>query len=562
MDILKAFKLVDNEIKINIQGTLDNPLFQANQIAKILEIKNISDSLIDYSDDEKVLELIYTCGGSQKVLFLTEIGLYKLLGRSKKAIASTFQRWVIKTIKEIRINGIYKLNEENEIDKKLLKHNYDLNNHKTFLKAFDKKNVVYICKFKNIDDKLLVKIGSSQDVKQRISHINNAYDNIEPSILDIIEIDNHIKFETFLHNHEFIKKYYYPFQNKENKISKETYLVNEEECKEFIKIINNHKNLFINIDKDYELKKEELALEKMKLTIEIENIKQKKLEAEIELENIKQKKAEIELKKIELENNNIEKNNLILSTDKNIIDDEIESESDSDIIDLTTCNYKLKKRNNGIKIPKVYQYNPDNLYNYIKEFDSPADVERELIHLEISPSCLRLASKNNTIYKNYRWLFINRNEKLPEKIPDTEINKHKSTSIQYIAMIDIKKTRILEVYPSQKDAVEARNMKSRSFTRAIDQKSVSSGHYWEYFDKCSDEMKNEFLSKSKLPEKKLSSCGKIVQQIDAKTNEILKTYHSNREVIKKFQMSSNTLKNISKTGEIHNGYIWKIIDNV
>ena len=129
-------------------------------------------------------------------------------------------------------------------------------------------------------------------------------------------------------------------------------------------------------------------------------------------------------------------------------------------------------------------------------------------------------------------------------------------------MIDIKKTRILEVYPSQKDAVEARNMKSRSFTRAIDQKSVSSGHYWEYFDKCSDEMKNEFLSKSKLPEKKLSSCGKIVQQIDAKTNEILKTYHSNREVIKKFQMSSNTLKNISKTGAIHHGYIWKIIDNV
>ena len=560
MDILKAFKLVDNEIKINIQGTLDNPLFQANQIAKILEIKNISDSLIDYSDDEKVLELIYTCGGLQKVLFLTEIGLYKLLGRSKKAIALTFQRWVIKTIKEIRINGIYKLNEENEIDKKLLKYNYDLNNHKTFLKAFDKKNVVYICKFKNIDEKLLVKIGSSQDVKQRISHIKNAYDNIEPIILDITEIDNHIKFETFLHNHEFIKKYYYPFQNKENKISKETYLVNEEECKEFIKIINNNKNLFINIDKDYELKKEELALEKMKLIIEIENIKQKKLEAEIELENIKQKKSEIELKKIELENNNIEKNNLIISTDKNIIDDEIES--DSDIIDLTTCNYKLKKRNNGIKIPKVYQYNPDNLYNYIKEFDSPADVERELIHLEISPSCLRLCAKNNTIYKNYRWLFLNRNEKLPEKIPDTEINKHKSTSIQYIAMIDIKKTRILEVYPSQKDAVEARNMKSRSFTRAIDQKSVSSGHYWEYFDKCSDEMKNEFLSKSKLPEKKLSSCGKIVQQIDAKTNEILKTYHSNREVIKKFQMSSNTLKNISKTGEIHNGYIWKIIDNV
>ena len=32
MDILKAFKLLDKTIEINIQGTLENPLFQANQI--------------------------------------------------------------------------------------------------------------------------------------------------------------------------------------------------------------------------------------------------------------------------------------------------------------------------------------------------------------------------------------------------------------------------------------------------------------------------------------------------------------------------------------------------
>ena len=556
MDILRAFQLVDKEIEINIQGTLDNPLFQANQIGEILGIKNIKQNFSDFTDEHKVLCSTYTPGGLQNILFLTEIGLYKLLGRCRKPIAEVFQKWVIKTIKEIRINGIYKLNEENEIDKKLLKYNYDLNNHKTFLKAYDKKNVVYICKFKNIDDKLLIKIGSSQDVKQRISHICNAYDNIEPSIFDITEVNHHIKFETFLHNHEFIKKYYYPFHNKEGKVSKETYLVNEEECKEFIKIINNHKNLFINIDKDYELKKEELALEKIKLTIELENIKQKNIEAEMELKKI-------ELEKSNNEKMDGEKNNLIILSDENIIDDnDNETESDSDIIDLSTCNYKLKKRKNGIKIPKVYQYHPDNLYQPIKEFDSPADVERELTNLDISPCPLRTSAKNNTIYKDYRWLFLNRNEKLPEKIPDTEITKHKSTSIQYIAMIDIKKTKIIEVYPSQKDAVEARNMKSRSFTRAIEQQSVSSGHYWNYFNDCSDEMKNEFLSRSKLPEKKLSSSGKIVQQIDAKTNEILKTYHSNREVIKKFQMSSNTLKNVSKSGEIHNGYIWKIVDNI
>ena len=551
MDILKAFKLVDKDIEINIKGTIDNPLFQANQIGSILGIKNINQNLYDFLEDEKVLCLSYTHGGMQKLIFLTELGLYKLLGRSKKPIAALFQKWVINTVKEIRINGIYKLNEEKEIDKKLLKHNYDINNHKTYLKAFDKKNVVYICKFKNIEDKLLIKLGSSQDVKQRISHISNAFESIDPIIIDITEIDNHIKFETFLHNNDFIKKFYYPISNKEGKISKETYLVNEEECKEFIKIIDNFKNKFTNIDKEYELKKQELSLEKIKLSIELENIKLKQKEL-----NQKELETEIELKKLELENKFIiEKDHMISQKE---ISSESEEESETDI-DLTTCNYKIKTRKNGIRIPKVYQYNPDNLYTPIKIFDSPAEVERELNSLDISPSSLRLSAKKNTIYKNYRWLFLNRDKNIPEKISDTEINKHKSTSIQLIAMIDIKKTKILEVFPNQKDALEARNMKSHSFTRAIQQQSISSGHYWQFFNNCSNEMKEEYLKNNKLPEKFKPKYNKVVQQIDPKTKEVIKVYNSNRDVIKRFQMSSITLKNVSQSGEIHNGYIWKII---
>ena len=57
MDILKAFKLINENYEINIQGTLDDPLFQANQIAKILDIKNISDAITDFNDDEKHIVL-------------------------------------------------------------------------------------------------------------------------------------------------------------------------------------------------------------------------------------------------------------------------------------------------------------------------------------------------------------------------------------------------------------------------------------------------------------------------------------------------------------------------
>jgi prophage antirepressor-like protein len=45
MDILKAFKINIDEIPVNIQGTKDEPLFQANQIARILDIKKVRNSI-------------------------------------------------------------------------------------------------------------------------------------------------------------------------------------------------------------------------------------------------------------------------------------------------------------------------------------------------------------------------------------------------------------------------------------------------------------------------------------------------------------------------------------
>ena len=111
MDIFRAFSLNDKEHLINIQGTIEDPLFQGNQIGELLGIKNFHAHINDFTDEHKVLCQIKTNGGIQNVIFLTELGLYKLLGRSRKDIAAKFQNWIVKVIKEIRITGMYKLNE-------------------------------------------------------------------------------------------------------------------------------------------------------------------------------------------------------------------------------------------------------------------------------------------------------------------------------------------------------------------------------------------------------------------------------------------------------------------
>jgi len=101
MDILKAFSLLDTEYKINIQRTLEYPIFQANQIGKLLGISNIRENLRDFSSNEKVVSLTDTPGGKQEMVFLTEFGLYRVLGRSRKPIAHKFQKWMVSVLKEI-----------------------------------------------------------------------------------------------------------------------------------------------------------------------------------------------------------------------------------------------------------------------------------------------------------------------------------------------------------------------------------------------------------------------------------------------------------------------------
>jgi len=72
MDILKAFSLYDKEYSINIQCSIENPLFQANQIGKLLEIAKIRNHMINFDENDKVAHESSTLGGIQKVLFLTD----------------------------------------------------------------------------------------------------------------------------------------------------------------------------------------------------------------------------------------------------------------------------------------------------------------------------------------------------------------------------------------------------------------------------------------------------------------------------------------------------------
>ena len=128
MDIIRAFTTNSLHTEIVIKGTVENPLFRASDVALILEISNIRTSIKDFNESEKVVQTMTTPGGPQKVLFLTQTGLFRLLFRSKKnPIALQVQYWVCDVVKELQINqrkknDMMKLQESIESENSALKN--------------------------------------------------------------------------------------------------------------------------------------------------------------------------------------------------------------------------------------------------------------------------------------------------------------------------------------------------------------------------------------------------------------------------------------------------------
>jgi prophage antirepressor-like protein len=543
MDILKAFSLCDEHYPINIQGTIENPLFQAKQIGALLKMSNILTTITNYSNELKVYKDFVSLGGIQKTVFLTEAGLYRLLARSNKPVAEKFQLWMIQVLKEIRLTGEYKLKQQLEIDSKLIYQKAKKEIHNKILQLYHNKNVVYFCKLKDEnDDKFIIKIGSTQNIKERMANISNTY-GVVPILLDVFETQHYIKLEKIIHSNESVKSLYYSITKLDGIIARETFIVNEDQYKNIIALINQEITKLNNNDMN---SKEMIELKIKLIDKEIKKYQEETKTYDKEIKKIQEETILLE-KKTELKQQHTETTETIENTQSTETEDLQTNEEG------VTLNF-VKRRFNT-RSPKVFQYNKDTL-ELINIYDSVIDVIRNVGGS--SHTGLREASKANTIYKNCRWVLQDRDiVETPIPLP-TVISSNKS--IEYIAMIDIKKTKIMEVFASQRDAAESRNLAGFStISRAIKKSSISSGHYWNFFDKCSQEMQDEYLSTNSLPERFIKKNSKYVIQFDPITNKEIKQFKSITDVTLQFQMSHTTLKKVSISNEIHKGYKWQII---
>ena len=529
MDIVKAFNSNNLHTEIVIKGTFENPLFRANDIGTVLEMTNIRATIQHFDESEKVVNTIDTLGGSQQVSFLTELGLYRVLCKSRKPIAVKFQKWACEIVKELRLKGVYDLQKQlSQVeDQKAKEYEIKLENQKILEREKILLNeyatigsIVYIIKVKSFDNKqYIIKLGESRrGIKDRYNEHKSKYE--ECLLLDCFAVNKSKDFESFLHNHEFIRgNRVSDFKGHETEM--ELFLIGKNlSYKTLLDIINSNIKYFNTNDTS----NIELENEKLRLMLEMKNTNNDNLLIQELLQIVKQMSSKID----NLENLN------------------------RDI--LNKLNTKETKVMNGFNEPlvtigpRLQKINPDTL-ELVTIYESVSEAMKEDYNIK-RPS-INKAVAENTVYNGFRWVFVDR-ELNPNIIHN--INPTKQTKVQhlgYIAKLSFDKSEILNVYLDRKTAANFNGYESSSaLDTPVKNFTLTKGHYYKLYDECDDILKQKFIEIHGEPLLYKNGIG----QYDV-SNNLVKEFICKYDCIKQLKMSDKTLtKALTKNLTYNNCY--------
>jgi len=542
MEIVKAFNSNEMHTEILIKGTQLEPLFRASDIGEILGINNIRQSIKDYDNTEKdAVTTSDSTGRNQSITFLTEKGLYKVLFKSRKPIAEKFQNWVCDVIKEIRLTGTYNLEKQleeakNEIIQIEGTHKTELDTkvqkerEQILLREFKSiGSMVYIIKVKtHPDGTYVVKIGESRiGIQERYNQCKSKHGDV--LLLDCFAVKQSLDFETFIHNHEYVKF---------NQVKDLPGHTNENELFLIGKSLS-YKTLVNTIIKGNIIHFDE-TLEK----IQAENTTLKQIIAGSTQQLCQYNNIEIiqeliqSVKQLSCKINNLEKTNQEM----------MEKLNSTQIKTATGFNEPLVTLG-----PRLQKINPETM-TIIKVYESVAECLKEY-NFKVKRPSIDKAVKENTIYMEYRWAFVDRS--LDPNIIHN-ILPTKQTKVQnlgYIAKMNQHKTEILNVYIDRKTAAIENGYASPSaLDNPVKNVSLTNGHYYVLYEKCADEVKDIFEQKYGTPLLYKDGVGQYTDD-----NQLLKEFVCKYDCIKQVKISDKTLAKALDKNVMYNNHYFRTI---
>jgi len=113
---LQFFSFKDQDVRAVWNDEKQDWRYIAADACKILDHSDVSMACARLDDDEKGTSIVCTPGGNQKMLSVTESGLYHLIFTSRKDEAKAFRKWVTnEVLPAIRQTGSYSLHPQGKI---------------------------------------------------------------------------------------------------------------------------------------------------------------------------------------------------------------------------------------------------------------------------------------------------------------------------------------------------------------------------------------------------------------------------------------------------------------
>ena len=489
-------------------------------------------------------------GGHNKQTILMTIRTFKLLCiKSETKKANEIHEYYIKLEELLNIvikeecNDLRILLEENKNDFKIkLEQEKVLQREQVLLKEYDSSGpIVYIIKVKTLENgKYIVKIGESRiGIEGRYAEHKKNYP--ECILLNCYSVIKSKDCENFIHSHEKIRPHKVKDLQGHEKENELFLIGNELTYKILTKIIEDgmkHYNEYTK--KDFDLLQSKYDLLKM----ENENLKQQLITNQpnnIIIEQSINKQIQIQLEEIknQIQIQTLSQINNIENQTKNILN----NQNSSSIL----TGFQQPKQTLG---PRLQKINPENL-SLIHVYETVSEALNESNQRVKRPS-IQKAINENTIYQGFRWAYIGR-EQDPNIVNIPPSRPVQIQNVGYIAKLNKEKTEIVNLYIDRKTASFQNGFHSASaLDIPVKKDKPVNGFFYILFDKCSQELQNNFINNIGYPILYKDGVG----QFDL-SNNLIQEFICKYDCIKKLKISDKTLAKTLDKDIPYNGHYYR-----
>jgi phage anti-repressor protein len=417
----------------------------------------------------------------------------------------------------VKLENVFNSMIKETMDEQVKEITY-LKKEEVLLQEYNKEcSVVYLIKVKTLDEnRYILKIGESRSgIAPRYKEHKKNYP--ECVLLDCFPVKNSKRLEKFLHNKYAMYRYNHLGNHEKEH---ELFIIGEELT--YQQILNSIQETIHTYDDTHYATEENLKLQIQHIQLQNENLK-------LEIEKLKsQKEVVIDYTRIE-----------------QIVEKVIQENKQQN----TTNNFNEHLTTVG---PRVQQINPENM-QLVKVYEN---VSEACNYFKIPRSSLMKAYRENTIYKDYRWNMVERDQNPNEivNLPETK-QLFKIYNLGYIAKMNIDKTQIVNVYLDRKSASFLNGYKSVAhLDKYVKDNKICDNYFYVLYETLGQEIKDEFLHKNNLTDIVLYKSG--VGQYDA-NDALVKEFRSKQHCQEVLKIGEKTLNKALLSGNQYMDFYYR-----